>query len=128
MRTRILWTVALLAISGASAALSVIGAPKDRDIPANVLAVFKKNCVRCHTGPKPPKGLSLIPGRIAAVIDAPSAEDPSLRIVDSEAPETSYLLKKIRREKDIAGKPMPPGRALSPEDLQVLEAWIAGLK
>jgi mono/diheme cytochrome c family protein len=128
MRTRILWTVALLAISGASAALSVIGAPKDRDIPANVLAVFKKNCVRCHTGPKPPKGLSLVPGKIAAVIDAPSAEVPDLRIVDPNAPEASYLLKKVRRETGIAGKPMPPGKALSADELQVLEAWIAGLK
>ena len=128
MRTRILWTVALLAISGASAALSVIGAPKDRDIPANVLAVFKKNCVRCHTGPKPPKGLSLVPGKIAAVIDAPSAVVPDLRIVDPNAPEASYLLKKVRRETGIAGKPMPPGKALSADELQVLEAWIAGLK
>ena len=128
MKRNDLLAFALLGLASAGAALSLAGSQRGRDIPADVLAVFKKNCVRCHTGPKPPKGLSLIPGRIAAVIDAPSAEDPSLRIVDSEAPGTSYLLKKVRREKDIAGKPMPPGRALSPEDLQVLEAWIAGLK
>jgi len=128
MRTRILWTVALLAISGVSAALSVIGASKGRDIPANVLAVFKKRCVRCHTGPKPPKGLSLIPGRAPSIIDAPSAEVPGLMIIDPNTPEASYLLKKVRREKGIAGKPMPPGKALPADELQVLETWILGLK
>jgi len=128
MRTRILWTGALLAISAMSAAHSVIGAPKGRDIPADVQAVFKKHCVRCHTGPKPPKGLSLIPGKAAAIIDAPSAEVPGASIIDTKTPEASYLLKKVRRGPGITGKPMPPGKALTTDELQVLEAWIAGLK
>jgi len=128
MKRNDLLALALLGLASAVTALSLAGSQRGRDIPANVLAVFKKNCVRCHTGPKPPKGLSLVPGKIAAVIDAPSAEVPDLRIVDPNAPEASYLLKKVRRETGIAGKPMPPGKALSADELQVLEAWIAGLK
>lgn len=98
------------------------------EVPAAVQSVFKSHCVRCHTGSKPPKGLSLIPSRASAIIDAPSAEVPSLRIVDTENPDASYLLKKIRREDGITGKPMPPSKALPAEELQVLEAWILGLK
>ena len=119
--------LALLGLAGAGTALSLAGSQAGQDIPENVRAVFRKHCVRCHTGPKPPKGLSFIPGKIAAVIDAPSAEDPSKKIVDSEAPESSYLLKKVRREGGFTGKPMPPRRALTADELLVLEAWIAGL-
>ena len=128
MKRNDLLTLALLGLAGAGTALSLAGSQRGRDIPANVLAVFKKHCVRCHTGPKPPKGLSLIPAKIAAAIDAPSAEVPGLMIVDPNNPEASYLLKKVRRGSDIAGKPMPPGKALTAEELQLLEAWIAGLK
>jgi mono/diheme cytochrome c family protein len=100
----------------------------ETEVPAAVQAVFKSHCVRCHTGSKPPKGLSLIPSKASAILDAPSAEVPSLRIVDTENPEASYLLKKIRRGDGITGKPMPPSKALPAEELQVLETWILGLK
>ena len=109
-------------------ALAQTGSQAGTVIPADVQAVFKNHCVRCHTGPRPPKGLSLIPGRSAAILDAPSAEVPSLRIVNTEDPETSYMLKKVRRRDDITGRPMPPGKALPAEKLQVLETWILGLK
>jgi mono/diheme cytochrome c family protein len=128
MKRNDLLALALLGLAGAGTALALAGSQRGPEIPANVLAVFKKNCVRCHTGPKPPKGLSLIPARAAAIIDAPSAEVPGASIVDTKTPEASYLLKKVRRESGITGKPMPPGKALKAEDLQVLEAWISGLK
>lgn len=128
MKRNAFLALAALGLASAGMALALSGSQRGQEIPANVLAVFKKNCVRCHTGPKPPKGLSLIPAKAAAVIDAPSAEVPSLKLVDMEAPEASYLLKKVRRESGISGKPMPPGKALAADELQVLEAWIAGLK
>jgi mono/diheme cytochrome c family protein len=121
-------TLALLGLAGLGAALAAAAGPEDRAIPAEVQKVFKQHCVRCHTGPKPPKGLSLIPARIASAIDATSAEVPALKIIDQSAPEASYLLKKVRREEGITGKPMPPGKALTPEEIQVLETWISGLK
>ncbi len=101
---------------------------EDGDIPADVLSVFKKNCVRCHTGPKPPKGRSFIPAKIASAIDAPSAEVPEAMLILPGDPGASYLMKKVRREDGIAGKPMPPGKALTAEEIQVLATWISGLK
>jgi mono/diheme cytochrome c family protein len=128
MKAKTMLIIALLGFAGASAALSLAASQAGQDIPQNVRDVFKKHCVRCHTGPKPPKGRSFIPAKIASAIDAPSAEDPSLKIIDTEAPESSYLLKKVRREGGFTGKPMPPGKALTAEEIQILETWISGLK
>jgi mono/diheme cytochrome c family protein len=128
MKKRTILIIALLGVVGVATALSHIGSQGRQDIPANVLTVFQKHCVRCHTGSKPPRGLSLIPGKIAAAIDAPSAEFPALKIIDSQTPEASYLLKKIRRQSDITGRPMPPGKALTSEEVGTLVSWIAGLK
>jgi len=97
-------------------------------VPADAQAVFKNHCVRCHTGSKPPKGLSLIPSKVAAIIDAPSAEVPDLLLVNTKDPASSYLLKKVRGGEGITGKQMPPGKVLPAEDLKVLETWILGPK
>jgi len=121
-------SLALLVLAGAGAALVIAPGRGDGDIPADVVSVFKKNCVRCHTGPKPPKGLSFIPAKIASAIGAPSAEVPEAKLIVPGDPGASYLVKKIRREDGITGKPMPPGKALTAEQIQVLETWISGLK
>ena len=119
---RIAAVVAILAL----AVVPGIGAAAD--VPDNVKSVVQKNCAVCHKGKNPPKGLNLEPANIAAVIDAPSSEVPGAKIIDSRSPEASYLLRKVRRGKDIAGRPMPPGKALAAVELRVLEDWIAGLK
>ena len=72
--------------------------------------------------------MRLAAGKSTAILDAPSAENPELRIVDTRNPEASYMLKKVRRGEGFKGKPMPPSKPLPPEKLQVLEAWILGLK
>jgi hypothetical protein len=103
------------------------GAPKPA-IPPEVQDVFQSFCVRCHGGSAPPKGLNLMAGRSAAVLDHPSSEDPARKIVDTSDPGASYMLRKIRRAEGFAGNPMPPDKPLPPEKLQVLETWILGLK
>jgi len=107
---------------------ATLGVRAATDIPDDVKALTKAKCIRCHKGKFPPKGLNLEPANLAAIVDAPSREVPELKIVDSRTPESSYLLKKARRESGIAGKPMPPGKALAAEELRVLETWILGLK
>ncbi len=97
-------------------------------VPGDVVSVFQKNCVSCHKGKMPPQGLSLEAARIGEAIDRASSKIPGLMIIDSASPQASYLLKKIRREKDIEGKPMPPRATLGADDLKVLETWILGLK
>jgi uncharacterized membrane protein len=115
-------------IIGTIALAAAIGIVAAADIPDSVKTVVQKNCAGCHKGRTPAKGLNLEPANLAAIIDAPSSGVPGAKIVDRAAPEASYLLKKVRREKSVAGRPMPPGKALAAEELRVLEEWIAGLK
>ncbi|HEX2694411.1 MAG TPA: DUF5777 family beta-barrel protein, partial [Acidobacteriota bacterium] len=103
----------------------------DAPVPGEVKAVFQKNCAVCHKGKHPPKKLDLEPGRLpASVVDVPSTEQADLRLIDTAAPESSYLLKKILGAEGISGKRMPPPSkpALAQDELAVLENWIMGLK
>lgn len=120
-QTAIIATIAIVLAVG-------LGIGAAADVPDNVKTIVQKNCAGCHKGRTPPKGLNLEPANLAAVVDAPSSGAPGSKIVDRETPEASYLLKKVRREKGIAGRPMPPGKALAAEELRALEEWIAGLK
>jgi len=105
-----------------------IGASAKEDPPGQVVSLFQKRCAGCHKGKTPPGGLSWEPANIAAAIDRPSKEMPELKIIDTASPEASYILKKIRREDGIKGRPMPPAKALGADELKVLETWILGLK
>ena len=102
------------------------GAWAAMEIPDGVTGLLQKKCAGCHKGKHPPKGLSLEPENLAAILDAPSKEVPALKIIDTKSPGASYLLKKVRRQSDIAGSGMPPRKALTAAELQVIEAWLAG--
>jgi hypothetical protein len=108
--------------------VAAIGAEAADKVPANVVSLFQKRCAVCHKGKMPPQGLSWEPARIAEAIDRPSREVPELKIIDTAAPEASYILKKIHRGEGIKGKPMPPPKALGAEELKLLEAWVLGLQ
>jgi len=97
-------------------------------VPVDVASVFSKNCLDCHHGKFPPRGLSWEAKKIEAAIDAPSREVPTLKIIDTAVPESSYVLKKVRGEKDIKGDRMPPTKALDAASIKVLEDWIQSLK
>jgi len=98
------------------------------EAPADVVSLLQKRCAGCHKGKTPAGGLRWETGRIAEAIDRPSAGMPGLKIIDTASPESSYILKKIRREAGIKGKPMPPLKALEAGELEILEAWILSLK
>ena len=116
---------AVLAVSTVVMAAVAWGA---NDVPDGVKTLAQQRCAGCHKGVFAPKGLKLDPAHIAAILDKPSQEVPTLKIIDTKDPGASYLLKKVRRESDIKGKPMPPPKALTAEELQIIETWIAGLK
>jgi hypothetical protein len=97
-------------------------------VAGDAVAVFAKHCLDCHKGKFPPQGLSWEAKKIEAAIDRPSREMPALKIIDTAAPESSYVLKKVRGEAGIKGARMPPSRALDPAAIKVLEDWIQGLK
>jgi hypothetical protein len=113
-------TVFLLVLAG--------GAWAAMEIPDGVKELLQKRCAGCHKGNHPPKGLNLEPAKVAAILDASSIEVPTLKIIDTQSPGSSYLLKKVRRQKDIAGSGMPPRKALTAEELQIIETWVAGLR
>jgi hypothetical protein len=118
-RLSALVTVFLLVLAG--------GAWAAVEVPDGVKALLQKRCAVCHKGKHPPKGLNLEPANVVAILDAPSREVPSLKIIDTKSPGSSYLLKKVRRQSDIAGSGMPPPKALTAAELQVIEAWLVGL-
>lgn len=100
-------------------------------IPEDVKSIFKKNCAACHKGVFAPKHLKLGPNELpAAVLNVPSREKPEFMLVDTASPEASYLLKKIKGDKEIARKIMPPpGRTpLAAEEIARIEAWIVSQK
>lgn len=125
-KTLILIFCVALAVATA-AALTSASIRNTDPVPENVKALFGQRCAGCHKGKNPPQGLNLEPANIAAALDAPSRQAPSMQLIKAGAPESSYLLKKVRSEKGITGRHMPPGKALTAEEIQVLEAWIAGL-
>lgn len=99
-----------------------------KDIPPDVVKVFKEQCTHCHSGLLAPKGLNLGASKIASAIDAPSKEMPALKLIDTANPEAGYLLKKIEGAEGIGGVKMPKGREMPAADLQVLKAWLLSLK
>ena len=115
--------VLLLLVLTAAAAMWAQG-----KIPGDVVALFQKRCVTCHKGKFAPQGRSWEPAKIATAINASSKEAPDLKIIDTASPESSYVLKKVRGESGIKGSRMPPPRALSAEEIKILESWILGLK
>jgi mono/diheme cytochrome c family protein len=120
---------AVLAFSGLTVAQSQAQGQSAKDVPANVQELIKKHCSGCHWGKSPSKGLNLEPEKIGAVIDAPSKEVPAMKIIDTAAPEASYLLKKVQGASDIKGGRMPRfGKRLPASEIEILKAWILGLK
>jgi len=100
-------------------------------MPDNVKAVFKERCAVCHKGKYPPKQLNLEPeGLPVSLLNAPSREQPALKLLNTASPEASYLLKKIKGSEGITGKIMPPpGKAaLAGDEIALVENWIMGLK
>jgi mono/diheme cytochrome c family protein len=119
----------LTAIVGLAATRLTAAPQTPGAVPENVKALLVKRCVDCHGGKNPPKGLSLEPARIAAAIDAPSKELPALKIIDAAEPGSSYLLKKVLGAADITDSRMPRrGKPLTAAEIDVLKAWLQGLK
>jgi mono/diheme cytochrome c family protein len=125
-KTRILFLALLtLAVAGL---LSAAAAAGPQDVPDDVKAIFAKHCAGCHKGKNPPTGLSWEPDQILSAVDAPSRGVPASKIIDSASPEKSYLLKKVGGGSGMAGRSMPPGRALTKDEIATLTAWLEGLK
>jgi len=97
-----------------------------------VATEFKNHCAvsGCHKGQFPKKKLNLEPEKFYdAIVDVPSLQIDSLKLVDTKSPERSYLLMKIKGEQGIVGDRMPiDAPPLKAEEIEVIEKWIQALK
>lgn len=89
------------------------------DFAADIEPILRENCFDCHGPDEQESQLRL--DRLAGMRSGGSSGEPA---VVPEKPNQSYLLKLIRH--DDPEKKMPPDRALSPEQVELIEAWIAG--
>jgi cytochrome c5 len=112
------------AATEAAVADTIVETPESR-----VTALFQSRCVACHGGQKPPAGLSLEAGAFQQRLPGVASRQlKSVKLVDLETPEKSYVLMKVRGEKGIQGGRMPAGGAKLPDaDVLVIQEWIAEL-
>lgn len=94
---------------------------------SDVQAILDANCVACHSGAKPPRGLALVD--VTTVVGAPATGcAQKTRIVPGQA-QRSYLVDKILGSAQdggcFSGRQMPPNRPpLSEHDISLISAWI----
>lgn len=94
---------------------------------ADVQNILDANCISCHSGPTPPRGLSLVDVR--AVVGAAAVECPlKLRIAPGRA-DQSYLVDKIMGVAQdtgcFSGKQMPLNKPpLVASDIAIISSWI----
>jgi len=98
----------------------------------NVANQFKKHCATsgCHRGQFPKKKLNLESDKFFdAIVDVPSLQIDTLKLVDTKAPEKSYLLMKIKGDKGIVEDRMPiDAPPMKAEEIAVIEQWIFSLQ
>jgi len=121
----------LWAMVGLVLALSLVYAKGDIAIPEPVQKIFKTSCtaVGCHQGKYPAMNMSFEPDKIiGSTINVPAKEKPDLKIINAAEPAKSYLLMKIRGDKEISGHRMPlDAPPLKDADILSLQNWINSL-
>lgn len=93
----------------------------------NVQKIFTANCIRCHSGPSAPQGMSLAEGvSFGQIVGVVSNQQSDLMRINPGNPDDSYLLRKVLGTPGITGAQMPLGGPfLSTEDIQTITDWIA---
>ncbi|MBK6407355.1 MAG: hypothetical protein IPN03_09355 [Holophagales bacterium] len=127
----------LVASLGLGVVLGACGTQKSPTEPSDVpdptatfarvqAEVFTPSCALsgCHAGPNPQQGQDLSAGRAySQIVNVRSAESSRLRIAPGD-PDASYLISKVKGDATITGNRMPPGSALSPDEVQLLVDWV----
>jgi hypothetical protein len=117
---------------GLGIVLSLAYAQGNIAIPEPVQKIFKTSCsvTGCHQGKYPAMNLSFEPDKIiGSTINMPSKEKPDFKIINTAEPPKSYILMKIRGDRDIAGSRMPlNAKPLKDADILSIQEWITSLK
>jgi hypothetical protein len=114
------WKLAV-ALLGLTPSGLAAGLAAEVDFARDVRPLLTTHCTVCHGGVKKAGGLSFI-ARETAVVEGDSG---SLAIVPGD-PGESELLRRVASDDESERMPPPEhGRALHPDEVAVLEAWIA---
>lgn len=98
------------------------------DHAAAVASLFAAHCSMCHGSSRSAAHLDLASANVAArLVGVKSPKNETFTLVDAGRPDLSYLIMKVTGAEGIEGNRMPPGTALSPQDIAVLEAWVTSL-
>lgn len=96
--------------------------PTFQSIQANV---FTPVCTGCHAGAGAPLGLRLDAGSsYALLVNAPSAEVPSLQRVQPGNPDASYLIQKLEGTATVGSRMPLNGPPLPASTIAVIRQWI----
>jgi hypothetical protein len=92
--------------------------------------IFTPSCAKagCHAASSAAGQMVLAAGQsYAQIVGRPAPENTQLDLVKPGAPESSYLLKKVRGDADIAGSRMPLDGPpfLSSQQIAGIEGWIS---
>jgi len=97
----------------------------------DVVKIFEYDCATsgCHRGRRPKKRLNLEADQmVKAMVNVTSIGIDSLKLVDLENPEKSYLLMKIKGGEGIVDDRMPIEAPPLPDaQIQTIEDWIMRL-
>ena len=100
-------------------------------LKANVAEIFTRDCATsgCHQGSLPKANLNLEKDAfIQSILDVPSRQINSLKLVDLQNPAASYLLMKIKGAEGIAKDRMPINAPpLKAADIELIDNWIKAL-
>ena len=77
----------------------------------DIKPLLTERCGNCHGAKKPKKG-----------IDYVTSYETTMKTVKAEKPDDSRLFKSIAGK---GGKPMPPRKPLSEDEIAKVKAWIA---
>jgi len=126
------WRLALaITLAGAFGISSSAGAQDNVTLDQRVAELFQRSCTLagCHVGPNPQMGMTLTKEAFySSTVGQASVESPSMKRIDPGSPETSYLVKKIRGDKDIIGLQMPfAGEKLTEEEVDTIIKWVSEL-
>lgn len=104
MRTLFIWSLAASALALAQTAPAPV-----QDFDKTVLPVLRNNCFACHSAANSSSGLAL-------------DSKEGVTHGGNRGPASKYILDAVRQTGDLK---MPPGRKLKPEQIEIIEQWIA---
>jgi mono/diheme cytochrome c family protein len=93
---------------------------------AEVQQIFNQQCVGCHSGQSPSRGLPLDGDFTASTVKVTAGQDPSMNRIEPGQRNRSYLYLKLTGQA-LKGDIMPPSGSLTPQQIERIGRYIDAL-